>query len=138
MEVASDLQYEHLKKVRIWKGGIGDEGVRFISKFLSIKYSLELIDLLDNGITPLGCEFIGRAMASPLCNVKHLKLDDNLIQSQGLKHLVLGLRQNNAIDKLSLKYCGIDAEGARYIQEILANIHTKLRSLKLQGTSVLI
>lgn len=83
--------------------------MRFISKFLTIKYTLELIDILDNGITPLGCEFLGKAMASPLCHVKHLKLDDNLIMSQGLKQLVIGLRQNNTIDKLSLKYCGIDA-----------------------------
>ena len=55
-------------------------------------------------------------MTSPLCNVKHLKLDDNLILSAGLKNLVIGLRQNNTIDKLSLKYCGIDGEGAKYIQ----------------------
>ena len=109
MEVACDLQYEHLKKIRIWKGCIGDEGVRFISKFLTIRYSLDLIDLLDNEITPLGCEFIGKAMSSPFCNIKHLKLDDNLILSTGLKQLVVGLRQNNVIDKLSLKYCGIDA-----------------------------
>ena len=40
------------------------------------------------------------------------------------------------LDKLSLKYCGIDGEGSKYIQEILANIHSKLRSLKLQGRYV--
>ncbi len=55
MEVVSDLHYEHLKKIRIWKGAIGDEGARFIAKYLTTNYSLELIDLLDNGITPLGC-----------------------------------------------------------------------------------
>lgn len=75
-------------------------------------------------------------MSSPLCRLKQLKLDDNLIGTAGLKALTLGLRTNNAIDKLSLKYCGIDGEGAKYIQEILANISTKLRSLKLQGTYI--
>ena len=47
--------------------------------------------------------------------------------------MAMGLRVNNVLDKLSLKYCGIDGEGSKYIQEILANIHSKLRSLKLQG-----
>lgn len=72
-------------------------------------------------------------MNSHLCRIKHLKLDDNLILTEGLKHLTVGLRTNNALDKLSLKYCGIDGQGAKYIQEILANIGSKLRSLKLQG-----
>lgn len=136
MEVASELQYEHLKLLRIWKGGIGDEGLRVICKYLVSGYSLELIDVIQNQISPLGCEFLGKAMNSPLCRVKHLKLDDNLIGSAGLKALSLGLRTNNIIDKLSLKYCGIDEEGARYIQEILANISTQLRSLKLQGNQM--
>jgi len=90
-----------------------------------------LIDLLDNGITALGCEFIGQAVQSPFCRVLQLKLDNNLILSEGLKHLAIGLRQNKILDKLSLKYCGINEQGAKYLQEILANIGSRLRSLKL-------
>jgi len=41
------------------------------------------------------------------------------------------LRQNKILDKLSLKYCGINEQGAKYLQEILANIGSRLRSLKL-------
>lgn len=55
MEVASDIKYEHLKKIRICKGGISDEGTRFICKFIAASNSLELLDLMDNGITALGC-----------------------------------------------------------------------------------
>ena len=36
--------------------------------------------------------------------------------TEGLKQLTLGLRVNNELDKLSLKYCGIDGEGSKYIQ----------------------
>jgi hypothetical protein len=39
--------------------------------------------------------------------LRQLKLDNNLILAEGLKHLALGLRQNSTLDKLSLKYCGI-------------------------------
>lgn len=111
--------------------------MRVICKYLSAVYSIELMDVLQNGIGPLGCEFLGKSMLSPLCMVRQLKLDDNNILTEGLRNLTLGLRTNNVLDKLSLKYCGIDGEGAKYIQEILANINSRLRSLKLQGRCIL-
>jgi Ran GTPase-activating protein (RanGAP) involved in mRNA processing and transport len=80
MEVASDIKYEHLKKVRIWKGGIGDEGVRFICKFIAASNSLELLDLMDNGITALGCEFLGKTIGANSALLQ-LKLDNNPIQT---------------------------------------------------------
>jgi hypothetical protein len=77
---------------------------------------------------------LGKALAAPQCRLKQLKLDDNSLLTEGLKQLTLGLRSNCVLDKLSLKYCGIDGEGARYIQDVLANIGSRLRSLKLQGS----
>ena len=47
--------------------------------------------------------------------------------------MTVGLRQNEKIEKLSFNYCGITKEGTKYIQEILAHIHCKLRTLKLMG-----
>lgn len=55
MEIATELRYMHLRKVSIWKGGVTDEGLRFLCKYLSTMNTLELIDLMDNGITSLGC-----------------------------------------------------------------------------------
>jgi Ran GTPase-activating protein (RanGAP) involved in mRNA processing and transport len=81
MEVASEIKYEYLKKVKIWKGKIGDEGVRFICKYLSTANSLDILDLMNNGITALGCEFLGKALTSPLVHLTQLKLDDNSIHS---------------------------------------------------------
>ena len=69
----------------------------------------------------------------PFIHIKHLKLDDNLIGVEGLKNLSVGLRVNPSITKLSLKYCGITEEGVRFLQDILANISSSIRSLKLQG-----
>jgi hypothetical protein len=70
--------------------------------------------------------------------VTQLKLGNNPITSEGLKHLATGLRLSSKLDKLSLKYCGIDASGAKHIQAILANINSNSRSLKLQGKGCLI
>jgi hypothetical protein len=36
--------------------------VRFICKLINTSNSLELLYLTDNGITALGCEFIGKAV----------------------------------------------------------------------------
>ena len=114
MEVAAEVKYEHLRRVRIWKGAIGDEGVRFICKFLAASSRLQVLDLMDNGITALGCEFLGKCLAN--CDLTQLKLDNNAILSAGLGNLAQGLRLNSTLDKLSLKYCGIDAAGAKSVQ----------------------
>ena len=53
---------------------------------------------------------------SPLINIKHLKLDNNLIGNEGLKNLTIGLRTNSSILKLSLKYCGINGKSVQYLQ----------------------
>lgn len=62
-----------------------------------------------------------------------LKLDHNCFGTEGLRNLAVGLSKNSTIEKLSLKYCKIDQHGAKYLQEILANINTKMKSVKLQG-----
>ena len=79
---------------------------------------------------------MGKSFASPFIKVKYLKLDDNLIGSEGLKNLCEGLKTNSSVTKLSLKYCGIDLEGAQYIQNILANLSSQIRSIKLQGNQL--
>jgi Ran GTPase-activating protein (RanGAP) involved in mRNA processing and transport len=50
------------------------------------------LDLLDNNITSLGCEFLGKSLLSPTVNLKQIKLDNNLIGNDGLKNLVVSLR----------------------------------------------
>ena len=45
-----------------------------------------------------------------------LKLDHNIIGADGLAILSQGLAQNDSIEKLSLNYCGITSEGAKYLQ----------------------
>lgn len=71
----------------------------------------------------------------PGVRLKVLKLDSNPIKADGLKWLTAALRVNNTLEKLSLKYCNIDAIGSKYIQEIIANIDSNLKSLKIAGNS---
>jgi hypothetical protein len=44
-------------------------------------YSIEELDLLENGITTLGCEFLGKTLLDPKCSLIKLKLDGNPIKT---------------------------------------------------------
>ena len=56
MDGLTDLQYPYLKKIRFWKIDLQDEGVRVICNYVEKVNSLEYLDLMDNKVTPLGCD----------------------------------------------------------------------------------
>ena len=93
-----------------------------------------MLELLDNKITPLGCEFIGKLLSPKVgTNILILKLDHNEFGSKGMQHLSEGLAINRQIQSLSLTYCNIDQEGARAIFEILIFSQSQLEELNLSG-----
>jgi hypothetical protein len=49
-----------------------------------------------------------------------LNLSFNKFGSKGLEKLAVGLGMNNTLESLSLNSCEIDADGAKYLQEILS------------------
>jgi hypothetical protein len=55
MDSLSDLNYPHLKKLRLWKVDIQDEGVRAICNYIDKASTVEYLDLMENRITALGC-----------------------------------------------------------------------------------
>ena len=69
--------------MRLWKSYIQDEGVRAICEFLHGNQSMLCLELMDNKITHLGCEFLGRTMVpGPKCPpICYLKLDHNMFGS---------------------------------------------------------
>jgi hypothetical protein len=46
MDSLSDLNYQHLKKIRIWKADIQDEGLRAICNFIEKCNTIEYLDLM--------------------------------------------------------------------------------------------
>ena len=71
-------RYPHCVSIRFWKTYCEDEGVRAICQFLELGKPTLFLELLDNRITHLGCEFISRAL-HPKMNptIQVLKLDHN-------------------------------------------------------------
>ena len=91
-ESLTDLNYQHLKKIRLWKAGVEDEGLRSICNYIDKSNTIEYLDLMDNNITPLGCEFLARVLVNPNNRIFKLKLDNNPITTQGLANLAVGIR----------------------------------------------
>lgn len=78
---------------------------------------LEILDLMDNEVGLLGCQFLSKVLhPASMTKLLKLKLDHNIIGAEGLAILSQGLAQNDTIEKLSLNYCGITSEGAKYLQ----------------------
>lgn len=84
METLTDLNYQHLKKIRFWKVNVEDEGLRSICNYIEKVNSIEYLDLMDNKITSLGCEFLSRVLINPNNRITKLKLDNNPITTEGL------------------------------------------------------
>lgn len=133
MDALCDMNYQHLKVIRLWKVELQDEGLRSICNYIDKVQTVEYLDLMDNRITALGCQFLGKTLRNDRNNILKLKLDNNDIRDEGLQNLVVGLRQNDKIEKLSFNFCGITKKGVRFIQQVLANIGCRLRTLKLMG-----
>jgi len=125
-----------IRAIRVWKCNGGDESVRSVCHYLDSVPSplVEDLQFTDNGVTNLGCEFLGRTLG-PSGNkiINLLKLDFNQFGSPGIEKLSLGLSQNSTLRHLSLQYCGIGEDGGTYIAHILMFIRNALEVLELRG-----
>jgi len=125
-----------IKAIRVWKCNGGDESVRSVCHYLDAVPSPAVEDLqfTDNGVTQLGCEFLGRTLG-PSGNkvVNLLRLDFNQFGSAGIEKLSVGLSQNSTLRHLSLQYCGIGEDGGTYLAHTLMFIRNALEVLELRG-----
>jgi len=135
-----EVKYPDIDAIRVWKCYGGDESVRSVCTYLDAvfdenkKPEVKEIQFMDNGLTPLGCEFLGRSLGpngNP--NVNMLRLDFNQFGSAGIEKLSLGLSQNESLRQLSLRYCGIGEDGGQYVAHILMFYRNVLEKLELDG-----
>ena len=134
MDALRDVKYQHCKSIRLWKTFCEDEGVRSVCQYLEHGRNVAFLELLDNNITPLGCEFLSKALhPKNQPQIEILKLDHNQFGSAGVIALSEGLAVNPVLSMLSLTYCGIEASGAEAIFEILIYSRSALQEINLSG-----
>ena len=136
-ESLTAIKFDKLKTLRFWKCGIEDNGLRYICSYLAINKSVEVLEILDNNITSLGCEFLGRVLKkeaeSPITT---LRLDHNPIHAVGVTMLAEGLVMNPFMKILSLNYCEIEKDAAVPLVHILIYIKSELKELYLKGNNL--
>ena len=99
--------------------------------------SVETLEIMDNGITALGCEFLGRILKKEVGSaISTLKLDHNPIGTAGVMMLCEGLDMNPAIKVLSLNYCEIGKDGGKPLTKMLVYIKSELKELSLKGNNL--
>jgi len=137
------VNFTEIDAIRVWKCNGGDESVRSLCYYLDTEQDVNLkewvkeLAFTDNGVTPLGCEFLGRTLG-PNGNkfINKLVLDYNKFGALGVEKLSLGLSQNFTLRYLSLNYCGIGPEGGQYIAHILIFVKSVLEILELKGNDL--
>lgn len=136
-EALLGIKYDKLRTLRFWKCGIEDNGLRYVCSYLGSNKSVEVLEVMDNGITSLGCEFLGRVLKkeaeSPIAT---LKLDHNPIHAAGVAMLAQGLAMNGTIKILSLNYAEIEKEAATPFVHVLLYIKSQLKELYLKGNNL--
>lgn len=131
-------RYQHCTSIRLWKAFCEDEGVRAVCQYLDHGKNVAFLELLDNQITPLGCEFLSKALhpkSQPMIQI--LKLDHNNFGSAGVIALSEGLAVNPVLRMLSLTYCGIDAEGADALFDIMIYTRSAIEEINLSGNCLM-
>lgn len=129
--------YPHCHSIRLWKTFCEDEGVRAVCQYLETGKGVLFMELLDNKITPLGCEFISRVMhPSKSPQIQILKLDHNHFGAEGINNLSEGIAMNPTLKYLSLTYCSIDERGADALFEILIYTRSAIEEINLSGNEL--
>lgn len=134
MDALRDVKYQHCTSIRFWKAFCEDEGVRAICQYLELGKNVAFLELLDNNITPLGCEFLSKALHPKMTpTIQILKLDHNNFGSAGVNALAEGLAVNPVLRMLSLTYCNIDSDGADALFQIMIYTRSALEEVVLSG-----
>ena len=132
-----DTTYMHLRTVRCWRASTEDEGTRSLCQYMRGTASVLTLELLECGITSLGCEFLGRLLSPEFNNpLLTLKLDHNDIGNVGVSNLARGLGMNSVLKVLTMSYCGFDEEAARPLMHILIYQESAMQELDLQGNKL--
>jgi Ran GTPase-activating protein (RanGAP) involved in mRNA processing and transport len=135
--------YKHVKALRLYKSDARDSGCAAIAEVLKNgardKIELELVELMDAGITSAGCVSLGESlMLGANASLRTLRLDLNPgISDEGVAHLCRGLRSNRNLKVLTLAHCGLTSSAAEILsKEWLASFLCTAEAIDLSGNKL--
>ncbi|TDG98735.1 hypothetical protein EPR50_G00203730 [Perca flavescens] len=92
-----------------------------------------IISLSHHGLGPLGCKALSIALVTDM-HINTLELADNHIQAEGAKYLVEMLRANFTLQHLDLSNNHLQSAGAEYVAKVLLD-NISLKSMKLSANN---
>jgi hypothetical protein len=135
--------YTHVKALRLWKANARDSGAAAVADVLrngaKDKVEVEMVELMDSGITPLGAGALGGALVlGANASLRTLRLDLNLgLGDEGVAALCRGLRSNRNLRVLTLSHCSLTERAAQSIAaDFLASPLCILEALDLTGNQL--
>ena len=135
--------YKHVKALRLWKANARDSGAAAVADVLrngaKDKVEVEMVELMDSGITPLGAGALGGALVlGANASLRTLRLDLNLgLGDEGVAALCRGLRSNRNLRVLTLSHCSLTERAAQSIAtDFLASPLCILEALDLTGNQL--
>jgi len=135
--------YKHVKALRLWRAGARDSGAAAVADVLrngaKDKVEVEMVELMDSGITALGAGALGDALVlGANASLRTLRLDLNLgLGDAGVAALCRGLRSNRNLRVLTLSHCSLTERAAHSIAaDFLASPLCILEALDLTGNAL--
>jgi hypothetical protein len=100
--------YSALKFVCLWNLKTDNRILGALAALMTANEGIQTLSIIDCGLT---ASEVFTTICQESKSLKNLVLDHNPLGSQGVNHILTGMRRNKSdggIQKLSLKYCSID------------------------------
>jgi Ran GTPase-activating protein (RanGAP) involved in mRNA processing and transport len=127
----------HLKKLDMSNNALSAKGIEHFFLGHDGFHALEHLDLSRNYIRRDAAHALGMALADEKCRLKELYLDANDMMESAIDSIVLGLKHNTSLEKLSMNNNFLGDVGAIKIAVSLGvNSESRLRELRLSGVKL--
>jgi Ran GTPase-activating protein (RanGAP) involved in mRNA processing and transport len=127
----------HLKKLDMSNNALSAKGIEHFFLGHDGFHALEHLDLSRNHIRRDAAHALGMALADEKCRLKELYLDANDMMESAIDSIVLGLKHNTSLEKLSMNNNFLGDVGAIKIAVSLGvNSESRLRELRLSGVKL--
>ncbi|KNC54176.1 uncharacterized protein AMSG_09962 [Thecamonas trahens ATCC 50062] len=128
--------YDFVAHLVLWRTESGSQGASAVARLLHTSSSLVSLEMVDIGMGARPGADLGRALQLN-ASLKSLTLDHNpAFGAQGVAGLATGLRWNESLTKLSMRFCGLDAAAGAVLGSKILPYAGALAELDVYGNAL--
>lgn len=84
--------------------------MEYLTKYMQCALNTKVLDLTENEITTLGCEYLGKTLSAFPIPIMELVLDFNPIGNEGMRELSKGLEMNSKLNRENRNHKKVEFE----------------------------